>query len=138
MRRQQLPSDVSHLEVLRARRDSFTPFRLLLYSSCDPVFSSKVSSSNAASTPTQAATAAAGAAGTASSAPAQADLDLFGESGSAAKAEDAAKKPLSKDSILSLYGTNSMSQPAAAGEGGVKGGQQAPWLFVLVSVLSYL
>lgn len=78
-----------------------------------PIFSSKVSSSNAASTPTQAATAAAGATSTA---PAQADLDLFGESGGTTKAEDAAKKPLSKDSILSLYGTNSMSQPAAAGE----------------------
>lgn len=72
-----------------------------------------MSSSNAASTPTQAAAAAAVATSTA---PAQADLDLFGESGSAAKSEDAAKKPLSKDSILSLYGTNSMSQPAAAGE----------------------
>lgn len=72
---------------------------------------SQVSSSNAASTPTQAAAAAAAATSTA---PAQADLDLFGESSSAAKAEDAAKKPLSKDSILSLYGTNSMSQPTAA------------------------
>lgn len=70
-----------------------------------------MSSSNAASTPTQAAAAA----GATSTAPAQADLDLFGES-SSTKAEDAAKKPLSKDSILSLYGTNSMSQPAAAGE----------------------
>lgn len=63
-----------------------------------------------ASTPTQ-ATAAGGTTSTA-----RADLDLFGESGGTTKAEDAAKKPLSKDSILSLYGTNSMSQPAAAGE----------------------
>lgn len=72
-----------------------------------------MSSSNAASTGTQAAAAAAGASSTA---PAQADLDLFGESSGTTKAEDASKKPLSKDSILSLYGTNSMSQPAAAGE----------------------
>lgn len=64
-----------------------------------------------ASTPTQAP-----AGGAASTASAQADLDLFGESSSTTKTEDAAKKPLSKDSILSLYGTNSMSQPAAAGE----------------------
>lgn len=87
-----------------------------------------MSSSNAASTPTQAAAAAAAAAAT-SMAPAQADLDLFGESGSAAKSEDAAKKPLSKDSILSLYGTNSMSQPAAAGE--QEDAETDPGLFVL-------
>lgn len=86
-----------------------------------------MSSSNAASTPTQAAAAAAAAA--TSTAPAQADLDLFGESGSAAKSEDAAKKPLSKDSILSLYGTNSMSQPAAAGE--QEDAETDPGLFVL-------
>lgn len=85
-----------------------------------------MSSSNAASTPTQAAAAAAAT----STAPAQADLDLFGESSSAAKAEDAAKKPLSKDSILSLYGTNSMSQPAAAGE--QEDAETDPGLFVLV------
>uniref|UniRef100_A0AAX7W4U4 Arf-GAP domain-containing protein n=1 Tax=Astatotilapia calliptera TaxID=8154 RepID=A0AAX7W4U4_ASTCA len=46
----------------------------------------------------------------------QGDLDLFSESSSTTKADDAAKKPLSKDSILSLYGTNSMSQqPPTAG-----------------------
>uniref|UniRef100_A0A3B3VDB1 Small ArfGAP 1 n=1 Tax=Poecilia latipinna TaxID=48699 RepID=A0A3B3VDB1_9TELE len=44
----------------------------------------------------------------------QADLDLFSDSSSAAKAEDGTKKPLSKDSILSLYGTNSMSQQVPA------------------------
>ncbi|XP_035256666.1 stromal membrane-associated protein 1 isoform X2 [Anguilla anguilla] len=52
-------------------------------------------------------------AGTGSSAPAQGDLDLFTETGS--KAEDSAKKLLSKDSILSLYSTSSMPpQPAPA------------------------
>ncbi|KAG7492864.1 hypothetical protein MATL_G00018690 [Megalops atlanticus] len=64
---------------------------------------SQASSSKAAAAP---ATAGAG-----SSAPAQGDLDLFSESGS--KAEDSAKKPLSKDSILSLYSTSSMGQQPA-------------------------
>uniref|UniRef100_A0A096MCG7 Small ArfGAP 1 n=1 Tax=Poecilia formosa TaxID=48698 RepID=A0A096MCG7_POEFO len=50
----------------------------------------------------------------ASSGSGQADLDLFSDSSSAAKAEDGTKKPLSKDSILSLYGTNSMSQQVPA------------------------
>ncbi|XP_061083995.1 stromal membrane-associated protein 1 isoform X1 [Conger conger] len=54
------------------------------------------------------------AAGAGSSAPAQGDLDLFTESGSG-KAEDSAKKLLSKDSILSLYSTSSLPpQPAPA------------------------
>lgn len=76
---------------------------------------SQVSSSNAAGTPTQApAAAAAAAGGVASSGSAQGDLDLFSDGSSATKADDAAKKPLSKDSILSLYGTNSMSQQAPA------------------------
>lgn len=76
-------------------------------------FSRQVSSSNAASTPTQAPTAAVGGA---SSGSGQGDLDLFSDSSSTTKTEDNAKKPLSKDSILSLYGTNSMSQQAPAGE----------------------
>ncbi|XP_067354129.1 stromal membrane-associated protein 1-like isoform X2 [Channa argus] len=80
----------------------------------------QVSSSNVASTPTQApaaggAGAAAGAAGAgAGSGSMQGDLDLFSDSSSTTKTEDSAKKPLSKDSILSLYGTNSMSQQAPA------------------------
>ncbi|XP_013865638.1 stromal membrane-associated protein 1 [Austrofundulus limnaeus] len=77
---------------------------------------SQVSSSDSASTPTQPPAAAGAAAGGngASSGSGQGDLDLFGESGSTTKTEDAAKKPLSKDSILSLYGTNSMPQQAPA------------------------
>ncbi|XP_034544354.1 stromal membrane-associated protein 1-like [Notolabrus celidotus] len=71
---------------------------------------SQVSSSNAASTPTQAPAVGGGA----SSGSGQADLDLFSDSSSTTKTEDTAKKPLSKDSILSLYGTNSMSQQAPA------------------------
>lgn len=72
----------------------------------------QVSSSNAASTPTQAPAAAVGA----SSGSGQGDLDLFSDSSSTTKTDDVAKKPLSKDSILSLYGTNSMSHQAPAGE----------------------
>uniref|UniRef100_A0A3B3HR11 Small ArfGAP 1 n=1 Tax=Oryzias latipes TaxID=8090 RepID=A0A3B3HR11_ORYLA len=75
---------------------------------------SQVSSSNSASTPTQAA--AGGGAGSGST---QGDLDLFSESSSGStKAEqaDASKKTLSKDSILSLYGTSSMSPQAPPGE----------------------
>ncbi|XP_017272328.1 stromal membrane-associated protein 1-like [Kryptolebias marmoratus] len=76
---------------------------------------SQVSSSNSASTPTQPpAAGVAGGGASSGSGSGQGDLDLFGESSSATKAEDAAKKPLSKDSILSLYGTNSMSQQAPA------------------------
>lgn len=66
-----------------------------------------------ASTLTQAPAAAGGGASTASG---QGDLDLFSDGSSATKIDDMAKKPLSKDSILSLYGTNSMSQQAAAGK----------------------
>uniref|UniRef100_A0A3B4F563 Stromal membrane-associated protein 1-like n=1 Tax=Pundamilia nyererei TaxID=303518 RepID=A0A3B4F563_9CICH len=66
-------------------------------------------------TPTQ-APAAGVSGGVANSGSLQGDLDLFSESSSTTKADDAAKKPLSKDSILSLYGTNSMSQqPPTAG-----------------------
>ncbi|XP_028307773.1 stromal membrane-associated protein 1-like isoform X2 [Gouania willdenowi] len=68
---------------------------------------SQGSSSTSTGTPTQAE----GAAGSGS---AQADLDLFSDNSSTTKTEDGAKKPLSKDSILSLYGTNSMSQQAPA------------------------
>lgn len=74
---------------------------------------SQVSSSNSASTPTQ-APAAGVAGGAASSGSVQGDLDLFSDSSSTTKSDDVAKKPLSKDSILSLYGTNSMSQQAPA------------------------
>ncbi|KAJ8389833.1 hypothetical protein AAFF_G00113020 [Aldrovandia affinis] len=63
----------------------------------------QASSSNAAGAPA--------AAGTGGSAPAQGDVDLFSESGS--KSDDSAKKPLSKDSILSLYSTGSMGQQPA-------------------------
>ncbi|XP_059373431.1 stromal membrane-associated protein 1-like isoform X6 [Carassius carassius] len=59
--------------------------------------------------------AVAGAAGTGSAAPAQGDLDLFSETSGSNKAEDSAKKPLSKDSILSLYGSSTIpQQPAQA------------------------
>ncbi|XP_004539027.1 stromal membrane-associated protein 1 [Maylandia zebra] len=76
---------------------------------------SQVSSNNSASTPTQ-APAPGVSGGVANSGSLQGDLDLFSESSSTTKADDAAKKPLSKDSILSLYGTNSMSQqPPTAG-----------------------
>ncbi|XP_060782008.1 stromal membrane-associated protein 1 isoform X4 [Neoarius graeffei] len=52
--------------------------------------------------------------GTAGAAPVQSDLDLFSEN-SSSKAEDSTKKPLSKDSILSLYGSSSVpQQPAQA------------------------
>uniref|UniRef100_A0A3B5AVW4 Stromal membrane-associated protein 1-like n=1 Tax=Stegastes partitus TaxID=144197 RepID=A0A3B5AVW4_9TELE len=74
---------------------------------------SQVSSSNSASTPTQ-APAAGVAGGAASSGSVQGDLDLFSDGSSTTKADDMAKKPLSKDSILSLYGTNSISQQAPA------------------------
>lgn len=58
--------------------------------------------------------ATSGTTGTAGAVPAQSDLDLFSEN-SSNKAEDATKKPLSKDSILSLYGSSSVpQQPAQA------------------------
>ncbi|XP_016127812.1 stromal membrane-associated protein 1-like isoform X3 [Sinocyclocheilus grahami] len=59
--------------------------------------------------------AVAGATGTGSAASAQGDLDLFSETSGSSKAEDSAKKPLSKDSILSLYGSSNVpQQPAQA------------------------
>ncbi|KAA0717997.1 Stromal membrane-associated protein 1 [Triplophysa tibetana] len=57
----------------------------------------------------------AGSSGTGSADPTQGDLDLFSENSGSSKAEDSAKKPLSKDSILSLYGSSSVpQQPAQA------------------------
>ncbi|XP_051503492.1 stromal membrane-associated protein 1-like isoform X2 [Myxocyprinus asiaticus] len=54
-------------------------------------------------------------AGTGSAAPAQGDLDLFSENSGSSKAEESAKKPLSKDTILSLYGSSTVpQQPAQA------------------------
>ncbi|XP_061625805.1 stromal membrane-associated protein 1 isoform X3 [Phyllopteryx taeniolatus] len=70
----------------------------------------QVSSSSVAGTPTQPPAAVVGGAGSG-----QGNLDLFNDSSSTTKTEDNAKKPLSKDSILSLYGTN-MSPQAPAGE----------------------
>uniref|UniRef100_A0A3B5MB42 Arf-GAP domain-containing protein n=1 Tax=Xiphophorus couchianus TaxID=32473 RepID=A0A3B5MB42_9TELE len=78
-----------------------------------PSSTSAGSSGTTASTPTQ-APAAGCVGGGASSGSGQADLDLFSDNSSATKAEDGTKKPLSKDSILSLYGTNSMSQQVPA------------------------
>lgn len=68
---------------------------------------SQASVADPASTPTQAP------AGVPSTVSGQAELDLFSES-SNSKAEDTTKKPLSKDSILSLYGTSSVPQQAPA------------------------
>lgn len=78
---------------------------------------SQVSSSKAAGSAqaSSAGGAVAGATGTGSAAPAQGDLDLFSETSGNSKAEDSAKKPLSKDSILSLYGSSTVpQQPAQA------------------------
>lgn len=61
-----------------------------------------------ACTPTQAG-------GGASTASGQEELNLFSDNSSASKTDDTGKKPLSKDSILSLYGTNNMPQQAAPG-----------------------
>lgn len=57
----------------------------------------------------------AGSSGTGSADPAQGDLDLFSENSGSSKAEDSAKKLLSKDSILSLYGSSSVPQQPAQG-----------------------
>ncbi|XP_061625803.1 stromal membrane-associated protein 1 isoform X1 [Phyllopteryx taeniolatus] len=70
----------------------------------------QVSSSSVAGTPTQPPAAVVGGAGSG-----QGNLDLFNDSSSTTKTEDNAKKPLSKDSILSLYGTNMSPQAPAAG-----------------------
>ncbi|XP_059422175.1 stromal membrane-associated protein 1 isoform X5 [Carassius carassius] len=77
----------------------------------------QVSSSKAAGSAQASSTggAVAGATGTGSAAPPQGDLDLFSETSGSSKAEDSAKKPLSKDSILSLYGSSTVpQQPAQA------------------------
>lgn len=47
------------------------------------------------------------------------DLDLFTEQ--TTKSEESAKKQLSKDSILSLYGTGTMQQQNAPGKSICKG-----------------
>nr|XP_023654215.1 stromal membrane-associated protein 1-like isoform X7 [Paramormyrops kingsleyae] len=79
-----------------------------------PMVSNPLPSSSAqqggSNTAASGATSAPGAGG---SGPAQGDLDLFGERGS--KTEETSKKPLSKDSILSLYssGGGGMSQQPA-------------------------
>lgn len=77
----------------------------------------QVSSSKAAGSAqaNSAGGAVAGATGTGSAAPAQGDLDLFSETSGSSKAEDSAKKPLSKDSILSLYGSSTVPQQPAQG-----------------------
>ncbi|KAM9819970.1 stromal membrane-associated protein 1-like isoform 1-T1 [Syngnathus typhle] len=73
----------------------------------------QVSSNSVASTPTQAPPAAVGGATSVSG---HGDLDLFNDSSSSSttKTEENTKKPLSKDSILSLYGTNNMTPQAPA------------------------
>ena len=81
-----------------------------------------------ASTPPQAGGGAGGGAGAAlaglsSSGSVQAELDLFSDGGG--KADDTGKKTLSKDSILSLYGTSSLSQQTPNGEGGRGGALSA-------------
>ncbi|CDR00337.1 unnamed protein product, partial [Oncorhynchus mykiss] len=60
---------------------------------------------------------AASAGGSGGAAGPQANLDLFSEKNSSStKTEEGAKKPLSKDSILSLYSNTTVSpQPAAPG-----------------------
>uniref|UniRef100_A0A3B3R8F1 Small ArfGAP 1 n=1 Tax=Paramormyrops kingsleyae TaxID=1676925 RepID=A0A3B3R8F1_9TELE len=75
-----------------------------------PMVSNPLPSSSAQVIRPSGATSAPGAGG---SGPAQGDLDLFGERGS--KTEETSKKPLSKDSILSLYssGGGGMSQQPA-------------------------
>ncbi|XP_017578285.1 stromal membrane-associated protein 1 isoform X2 [Pygocentrus nattereri] len=76
--------------------------------------SSKATGSSATGSSVGAAT---GTPGTAGAAPtSQPDLDLFSENSSSSnKAEDSTKKPLSKDSILSLYGSSTVpQQPAQA------------------------
>ncbi|XP_075454183.1 stromal membrane-associated protein 1 isoform X3 [Ascaphus truei] len=76
------------------------------------IFGPMVSNPLPASTapPTQVITANPAAATISS---ASGDLDLFTDQ--PAKCEDSAKKPLSKDSILSLYGTGNMQQQNTAG-----------------------
>ncbi|KAJ8402727.1 hypothetical protein AAFF_G00363990 [Aldrovandia affinis] len=78
-----------------------------------PMVSNPLPSSNAQFSQAGSSKATGAPAGAGSSAPLQGDLDLFTEAGG--KADDPAKKPLSKDSILSLYSSSSMPpQPAPA------------------------
>ncbi|XP_023654174.2 stromal membrane-associated protein 1-like isoform X2 [Paramormyrops kingsleyae] len=78
-----------------------------------PMVSNPLPSSSAQGGSNTAASGATSAPGAGGSGPAQGDLDLFGERGS--KTEETSKKPLSKDSILSLYssGGGGMSQQPA-------------------------
>ncbi|XP_051940347.1 stromal membrane-associated protein 1 [Hippocampus zosterae] len=71
----------------------------------------QVSSNSVAGTPTQGQQAAVGGGMPGSG---HGELDLFNDSSSTTKTEDHAKKPMSKDSILSLYGTNNMPPQAPA------------------------
>ncbi|KAI7805459.1 putative stromal membrane-associated protein 1 [Triplophysa rosa] len=80
-----------------------------------PMVSNPLPSSTNTNQTGSSAVPVAGSAGTGSADPAQGDLDLFSENSGSSKAEDSAKKPLSKDSILSLYGSSSVpQQPAQA------------------------
>ncbi|KAI4891599.1 hypothetical protein NFI96_020998 [Prochilodus magdalenae] len=79
-----------------------------------PASSNKAAGSAATGSSVGAATGTPGTAG--APAASQPDLDLFSENNSSSnKAEDSTKKPLSKDSILSLYGSSTVpQQPAQA------------------------
>ncbi|XP_031434546.1 stromal membrane-associated protein 1 isoform X2 [Clupea harengus] len=71
--------------------------------------SSKAPGASGAAGPAPGAPSAAAAA-PAPAASSQGELDLFSEGGGGTKAEESAKKPLSKDSILSLYGNSAVPQ----------------------------
>ncbi|XP_008316046.1 stromal membrane-associated protein 1-like isoform X1 [Cynoglossus semilaevis] len=71
---------------------------------------SQMMSSNASIIPTPAQAAGV----TAGSATVPEELDLFNESNSTTKTDNTVKQPLSKDSILSLYGTHSISHSTSA------------------------
>uniref|UniRef100_A0A8C5A299 Arf-GAP domain-containing protein n=1 Tax=Gadus morhua TaxID=8049 RepID=A0A8C5A299_GADMO len=77
----------------------------------NPCASFQAGSLDPASAPPQAGAGAA-LAGLTTSGSCQAELDLFGDGGGA-KGDDPAKKTLSKDSILSLYGNSSQQSPNA-------------------------
>ncbi|KAI1894780.1 hypothetical protein AGOR_G00119270 [Albula goreensis] len=79
-----------------------------------PMVSNPLPSSNAQFSQASSSKATGAPAGAGSAAPTQGDLDLFTEA-SSSKADESTKKPLSKDSILSLYSSSSMPpQPAPA------------------------
>lgn len=69
-------------------------------------------SSNASIIPTPAQAAGV----TAGSTTVPEELDLFNESNSTTKTDNTVKQPLSKDSILSLYGTHSISHSTSPGK----------------------